>query len=259
MSKSIEELRLDVVEIGKLMFQKSWVAANDGNISARLDETRILCTPTGLSKGMMKPDDLLICDYEGNRLEGVRDRTSEIEMHLAIYRMRPDVHAIVHAHPPVATGFASAGRALNLALLPEVVICLGSVPLAEYGLPGTPEVTEGMLPYIPKYNAILMANHGAVAYGPDLYQAYFRMETVEHFARIAFVAEMVGGAKPLPRREVAKLFAARGRYGFTTGPQPETGLPLAAEDLSPAERTGLTRAELVEIIDEALRARGVLA
>ena len=122
-------------------------------------------------------------------------------MHITIYEMRPDIFSVVHAHPPVATGFAAAGRPLNLALLPEVIIGLGCVPLADYGLPGTPELTKPMLPLIPKYDAIMMGNHGAVCYGPDVYKAYFKMETVEHFARITFVAEMLGGAKVLPRLE----------------------------------------------------------
>lgn len=259
MSKSQQDLRQEIVDIGKLVFQKGWVASNDGNISVRLDQHRILCTPTGISKGMMQPDDLIICDYEGTKLEGNRECTSEIAMHLTIYKMRPDVHGVVHAHPPVATGFAVAGRALNLAILPEVVICLGSVPLADYGLPGTAALTDGMLPYIPKYDAILMANHGAVAYGADLQQGYFRMETVEHYARITLVAELLGGAKPLPRVEVRKLIDSRTRYGIRTGAALEPGSPLAAEDVPAAPQSQLSREELIEIIDEALRARGVLA
>jgi L-fuculose-phosphate aldolase len=260
MSKPIEELRQDIIEIGKLVFQKGWIASNDGNISIRLEDNSILCTPTAVCKGMMTADDLIVCDMEGNKIAGTRERTSEIAMHLTIYRMRPDVRSVLHAHPPVATGFAAAGRPLNLALLPEVIIGLGSVPLADYGLPGTPALTDGMLPYIPKYDAILMANHGAVAYGTDVRQAYFRMETVEHFAHITFVAEMLGGAKPLPREEVRKLFESRGRYGVSSRAQMETGSPVVAEDVQAAsERFEFTRSELLAIIDEALRARGVLA
>lgn len=260
MSKSIAELRQDIVEVGKLVFDKGWIAANDGNISIRLDDGCLLCTPTAVCKGMMTVDDLIVCDREGNKIEGSRERTSEIAMHVTIYRMRPDVRSVLHAHPPVATGFAAAGRALNVALLPEVIIGLGSVPLADYGLPGTPALTDGMLPYIPKYDAILMANHGAVCYGSDVRQAYFRMETVEHFARITFVAEMLGGARALPREEVRKLFESRGRYGVSSRAEMEPGSPVVAEDVQAAsERFELTRAELVAIIDEALRARGVVA
>ena len=259
MSKTLQELRQDIIDVGKLVFQKGWVAANDGNISIRLDGERILCTPTGVCKGRMQLSDLIVCDYDGNKIEGTRERTSEIAMHLTIYRMRPDIQSVVHAHPPVATGFAAAGRALNLALLPEVVIGLGSVPLADYGLPGTPALTDGMLPYIPKYDAMLMANHGSVAYGPDVYQAFHRMETVEHFARITLVAELLGGAKPLPRLEVRRLFESRARYGVTSNASMEPGAPVTAEDLPLSDKVQLTREELIDIIDEALRARGVLA
>jgi L-fuculose-phosphate aldolase len=160
----------------------------------------------------------------------------------------------------VATGFAAAGRALNLALLPEVVIGLGIVPLADYGLPGTPALTAGMLEYIPKYDAILMANHGCVSYGEDVHQAFFRMETLEHFARITLVAELLGGAKVLPRVEVQKLFDSRARYGVKSRAKMEPGSPVVAEDIEPSqERLHITREELLAIIDEALRARGVLA
>jgi|SRR5579863_1843371 len=259
-AKSEREYRQDIVDVGKLVFDKGWVAANDGNISIRLDDGRILCTCTNVCKGMMKAEDLIICDAIGNKLEGSRGTTSEIAMHLTIYRMRPDIRSVVHAHPPVATGFAVAGRSLNLALLPEVVIGLGIVPLADYGLPGTPALTEGMLQYIPKYDAILMANHGCVSYGDDVHQAFFRMETVEHFARITLVAELLGGPKVLPRIEVQKLFDSRERYGVKSRGKMEPGAPVVAEDIEPAqEQLRITREELLAIIDEALRNRGVLA
>ena len=259
MARTEQEYRQAIVDIGKLVYQKGWVAANDGNISIRLDDNRVLCTCTNISKGMMTADDLIVCDLGGNKLEGSRERTSEIAMHLTIYNMRPDVRSVLHAHPPVATGFAAAGRPLNLALLPEVIIGLGSVPLAGYGLPGTPALTEGMLGYIPKYDAILMANHGCVSYGDDVHQAFFRMETVEHFARITLVAELLGGPKVLPRVEVQKLFDSRARYGVQSRAGMEPGSPAVAEDIeTPQERLQITRDELVAIIEEALRARGVL-
>ena len=227
---------------------------NDGNISIRLGENRFLCTPTGVCKGMMQPDDLIICDKQGNKLEGRLERTSEFAMHLTIYNMRPDIRAVLHAHPPVATGFATAGRSLNMALLPEVIIGLGCVPLADYGLPGTTALTDGMLPFIPKYDALLMANHGAVCYGDSVYKAYFRMETLEHFARITFVAEMLGGAKVLPKVEVDKLFDARTRYGVKAKAGAVPGCPLVAEDLGGgSEKFEVTREELIALIDEALR------
>jgi len=179
-------------------------------------------------------------------------------MHLKIYEMRPDIRGVLHAHPPVATGFATAGRPLNLGLLPEVVISLGCVPIADYGLPGTPALTEPMLPLIPKYDAILMANHGAVCYGEDVFKAYFRMETMEHFARIQLVAELLGGPKVLPREEVDKLLDSRTRYGVKARSAGQAGCPLAAEDLPGGEeRFYVTRSELIGLVDEALRTRGM--
>lgn len=240
------------------MFDKGWVASNDGNISIRTEEGGILATPTGVCKGMMTAADLILCDLQGEKLCGDRERTTEMGMHLTIYNLRPDVRAVVHAHPPVATGFAAAGRALNLALLPEVVISLGCVPLAEYGLPGTPALTAGMLRYIPKYDALLMANHGVVSYGEDVFQAFSRMETVEHFARITLVAELLGGAIALPRVEVQKLFDARPRYHVSSRNHFEPGAPLTAEDVpEQSEKIEITREQLLSIIDEALKVRGV--
>jgi L-fuculose-phosphate aldolase len=261
MSQNENELRRKIVEIGRIAFEKGWVAANDGNISIRLDERRILATPTGVSKGMMKPDDLIIVGYDGKKIEGRLEGTSEIAMHIAIYEARPDINSVVHAHPPTATGFASAGVPLNRAILPEVVIGLGCIPTAAYGLPGTPALTETLIPLIPHYDAILLANHGAVAYGKDLMQAYFRMETVEHFARINLVAEMLGGAKPLPRAEVDKLFDSRTRYGVRSKATATVGCPTVAEDLVPsAPRSSedgfwVTRQQLVDMIEQAVQAR----
>lgn len=258
MPKTEKEYRQDIVEIGKLVFQKGWVAANDGNITIRLDNDRILCTPTGVCKGMMHIDDMIVCDMKGNKLYGAKERTSEVAMHLTVYNMRPDINSVVHAHPPVATGFAAAGKPLNEALLPEVIIGLGCVPLAGYGLPGTSALTDPMLPYIPKYDAILMANHGAVCYGEDVYKAYFKMETVEHYARISLVAELLGGATVLPRVEVDKLLDARTRYGVKAKVSGEPGCPVAAEELGRGDKFEVTREELIALVDEALRARGVV-
>ena len=255
MPKTERELRQEIVEVGKLVYQKGWVAANDGNITIRLNSGRVLCTPTGVSKGMMHPDDLIICDMSGTKLQGQRERTSEIAMHLLIYNMRPDIQSVVHAHPPVATGFATAGRALDQALLPEVVIGLGCVPLAAYGLPGTPALTDPMVPLIPRYDALLMANHGAVCYGADVYKAFFKMETVEHFARIALVAELLGGATVLPRTEVTKLLDSRTRYGVKAPSSGEPGCPVAAEDMDSDERFLVTRDELVSLVSAALEGR----
>jgi len=259
MVKTEREHREDICRIGQLVFQKGWVAANDGNITIRLDAERILATPAGVCKGMMQCDDLVIVDMKGNKISGRAERTSEIAMHLAIYELRPDIKAVVHTHPPVATGFAAAGKSLSMGLLPEVVVAMGCIPLADYGLPGTPALTEPMLPLIPKYDALLMANHGAVCYGEDVYKAYFRMETLEHFARISLVAELLGGPKVLPRAEVDKLLDSRTRYGVKAKSAGEPGCPLAAEDVESGgeERFYVTRSELIGLVNEALQARGL--
>ncbi len=226
-----QDTRQDLVSVCRRIYEKGWVAMNDGNVSIRLDEDRLLCTPTAVSKSMVGPDDLIVCDMAGKKIEGRREGTSEIMMHLKIYSMRPDVRAVVHAHPPVATGFAAAGKALDKGLLPEVIIHLGAVPLAAYGLPGTPALSDGMAHFIPDYDALLLENHGCTSYGSDVWQAFFRMEMVEHFARITLVAELLGGAKPLPRKEVEKLVAARSRYNVRSQSTVVPGMPLVAEDL----------------------------
>lgn len=231
MSKTEQEYREEIIRVCRLIYEKGWVAANDGNVSIRLDDHHILCTPTAISKGMVETEHLILCDLAGNKVEGCRERTSEIAMHTTIYSLRHDVCSVVHAHPPVATGFAAAGRALDKALLPEVIIQLGAVPLASYGLPGTPALTEGMLPFIPHYDAVLLENHGCTCWGKDVWEAFFRMEMVEHFARITLVAELLGGARALPREEVEKLFAARARYNVNSHAGMEPGMPLVAEDL----------------------------
>ena len=235
MAKPEDEHRAELIRVCRLIYEKGWVAMNDGNVSIRLNDDRILCTPTAVSKGMVRIEDLILCDMQGNKVCGERECTSEIAMHTTVYAMRSDVRSVVHAHPPVATGFAAAGRALDKALLPEIIIQLGAVPLASYGLPGTPALSEGMKPFIPHYDALLLENHGCTTWGRDLWEAFFRMEMVEHFARITFVAEMLGGARPLAREEVEKLFAARKRYNVSSNTNMEPGMPLVAEDLYEAQ------------------------
>lgn len=231
MSKTEQEYRNEIVCVCQRIYQKGWVAGHDGNVSIRLDENRLLCTPTAVSKGSVQADDLILCDTAGHKLNGHREHTTEIAMHMAAYRLRPDIRAVVHAHPPVATGFAAAGRALDKALLPEVVIQLGAIPLAPYGLPGTAALTEGLLPLLPHFDALLLQNHGCTTLGSDVWQAFYRMEIVEHLARITMVAEMVGGAIPLPRNEVEKLFASRERYNVSSPNSMRPGMPVVAEDL----------------------------
>jgi L-fuculose-phosphate aldolase len=204
--------REEIVRYGRMLHDRGFVAAMDGNLSVRLKHGCILVTPTCVSKGAMRPADLVIVDLDGQHVAGRRNVTSEIGMHLLIYRMRPDIQAIVHAHPPTATGFAAAGLPLNEPLVCEVVMGLGSIPLARYGTPGTSELAQTLEPYVSHYDAILMSNHGVVAYGDTLEHAYMKMETVEHFAQIALVTHLLGRQQPLKEGEIEKLMLARTKY-----------------------------------------------
>ena len=209
--------REEIVRYGRMLHERGFVAAMDGNLSVRLPGDRILVTPTCVSKGSMRPTDMVIVDLDGQQVAGRRSVTSEIGMHLLIYRMRPDIEAIVHAHPPTATGFAAAGMALTEPLVCEVVMGLGCIPLARYGTPGTSELAQTLEPYVPAYDAILMSNHGVVSYGDTLEHAYMKMETVEHFAQITLVTHLLGKQQPLDVSHLEKLLAVRSRYtGDTT-------------------------------------------
>src|SRR5215203_913596 len=214
-SRAEEQIRADLVEAGRRMYARGYVASNDGNISARLDESRILTTPKSVSKGFMTPDMMVIVDYSGTKIAGDRDPSSELPMHLEIYRNRPDVNAVVHAHPPLATGFAVAGIPLTRAVLAEVITTLGSIPIAEYGTPSTAELPEAVRKYIKAHDGMLLANHGAVTCGPNVMAAYYKMETIEHFAKISLVARLLGGENLISRDEVERLQGLRGMYGIS--------------------------------------------
>ena len=203
-----------------MLHERGFVAATDGNLSVRLSDGNVLVTPTGMCKSMMEADDMAVVDMEGRQVSGRRGVTSEIGMHLLIYRLRPDVHAVVHAHPPTATGFAACGQALDQPLVSEIVVSLGCVPLAKYATPGTPELAEALEPLVPEYDAILMANHGVVAYAEELEKAYMKMETVEHFAKISVVCQMLGTPQLLDDAEVSKLLLARQKYAGVTSAAP---------------------------------------
>jgi len=237
--------------VGRWIHGRGYVASTDGNISLRLDPRRILTSPTGISKGMMTPDDLVITDLEGQKLAGRRNPSSELAMHLLIYRRRPDIHSVCHAHPPVATGYAAAGIPLNKAILAELVLSLGCIPVAQYGTPGTTELTEAIEPLVQSYDAILMANHGVVTCGADLLTAFFRMETTEHFARVALVSELLGKQVLLSGGDVEKLLAARARYGIQTAASAGAECPVTSD--GGTERITLTRRELETLVDEAIQ------
>jgi L-fuculose-phosphate aldolase len=247
-------LRCEVVRIGRMLYEREYCAATDGNISVRLDNGNIMTTPSGACKGMMKPDDLVVVDMDG-RPAGRQSRcaSSEIGMHLLIYRQRPDVKAVVHAHPPTATGFAAAGIPLDEPLIAEVVVTLKSIPLARYATPGTDDLQEALAPLVPEHDAILMANHGVVAYGSDLMRAYLNMEVVEHFAQIALVAHKLGPSNPLPQQEVAKLLSMREKYCRLAAPQ-------NVEEEGPVKRgKEAVRAMLARLIDSSGLVRSFFA
>ena len=228
MSTRVEEqIRADIVESGRRLYQLGFVASNDGNISARLDDTRIVTTPKSVSKGFMTPDMLVVVGYDGKKIAGDRDPSSELPMHLEIYRQRPDISAVVHAHPPTATGFAVAGIPLTRAVLAEVVTTLGSIPIAEYGTPSTAELPEAVRKYIKAHDGMLLANHGAVTCGTGVMNAHFKMETIEHFAKISLVARMLGREHLLSREEVGRLQGLRGMYGIAS-PAPVCADPAEA-------------------------------
>ncbi len=202
------------------------MASNDGNISVRIAEDRVLMTPTAVSKGFMTPDMMVITDMDGTLVSGAPGRkpSSEIKMHLVAYRQRPDVKAVVHAHPPLATGFAVAGIPLDRAVLAEVVTTLGSIPIADYATPSTQELPDAVKPYVKAHDGLLLANHGALALGADLFGAYYKMETIEHFARISLVARQLGRENLLSRDEVDRLQGLRARYGI------ESPAPVCVEE-----------------------------
>jgi len=245
--KAEKEHRREICRAGRWMYARGYVVANEGNLSVRLDEDRVLVTPAGTCKGRLALEDLLVTDLSGEVVCGTGRPSSELMMHLLYYRSRPDVRAICHAHPPTATGFAVAGRALEEAVLPEVIVCLGKIPLASYGTPGTWEICAGLESLVHNHDAILLENHGVVTCGQNLDTAYQRMEIVEQFARVMLTAESLGGPHILPRAEVQKLIAARQRYGVSS-PTGGFEVPVTAE--SAGDRVTFTQPTFLE---EAIR------
>jgi L-fuculose-phosphate aldolase len=206
--------RKAIVEAGRRLYAKGMVASNDGNISVRLSEDELLITPTGVCKGDMEEGQLLKVSMDGTVISGSMKPTSEMKMHLVVYAIREDARAVVHAHPPHATAFAVAGLPLDKITLPEVVFSLGSVSLAEYGTPSTAEIPEAVKRHIAHSDALLLANHGALTVGGDAMDAYFKMETLEHFAKISILARQLGGERALDEAQCRKLYEVRTKvYG----------------------------------------------
>ena len=208
------ETRKAIIETGRRCWLRGWVAANDGNISARLSDDVILTTASGQSKGFLTNEMIIAVDRRGNVLEGSLKPSSELKMHLLVYDRRPDVRAVFHAHPPCCTAHAVAGLPLSECVLPEIVVTLGSIPLAEYGTPSTAEVPDSLLPYIDRHAAFLLQNHGALTTGKDVFDAYYRMESIEHFAHIHILSRQLGHVTVLTPEQVEKLMDIRATYGL---------------------------------------------
>ncbi|HMP80681.1 MAG TPA: class II aldolase/adducin family protein [Pirellulaceae bacterium] len=199
------ELRLAMCDIGQRLYARQLCAANDGNLSCRLDGDRILCTPTLMCKGFLQPDDLCLVDYEGNQLTGKRSRTSEILLHLSVYRHRSDIQAVVHCHAPHASAFAVTRQPVPMGIMPEADVFLTHVPVAPYAAPGNQRFADTILPYLPHTNVILLANHGVISFGPDLERAYWLSEILDAYCRILILAKTLGTVVELSAEEQQEL------------------------------------------------------
>ena len=219
--ENIELIKEQICDVCHKMWQLGWVAANDGNVSVKLPDGNFMATPTGISKSFITPEKLVIINAQGEVLEGAPYKpSSEIKMHLRCYKEREDVGAVVHAHPPTATGYAVAGKSLDEYSMIETVIAIGSIPLTPYGTPSTDEVPDAIAPYLPEHDVMLLQNHGALAVGCDLITAYYRMETLELFAKISLTAHLLGGAQEISRPKIDKLLYLRENYYGVTGKHP---------------------------------------
>ena len=249
-----------IVETARRSYERGHIVAGDGNISVRVAPNRCIATPSGVSKGWMKPEMMVVVDIAGNPLEPSDYKvSSEWPMHQVIYQARPDVNAVVHFHPPYATGFAVAGLSLDKAILSEVVLTLGCVPLADYGTPSTRELTDAIEPFLAYHDALLMANHGAVAYADTLEKAFNKLETLEHTCKISAIARSLGNENTIPERAISKLFDIRERNGAMP-PEARTGQACGIGSSDGAmgrrgdgETITLTREELVELLSQAAR------
>jgi L-fuculose-phosphate aldolase len=249
---SEEALRQEIADICHLIYQKSYVASTDGNVSVRLSDGTVMCTPTRCNKGFVKPSDLVVINNKGEKVRGERKPSSEMAMHLLIYEMRPEVHAVVHAHPACATAFAAAGIPLNKALISEVVLAVGCIPLAEYGTPGTPELTDELRPFVAAHDALLMSNHGVVTYGKTLEDAFNLMDTVEHFAKISIYTKILGRERLLSPDNVEKLWVQRQKYFGLADEDVKPKDPMCPLTDGVSDTISLTRGELIDLIEKVV-------
>lgn len=204
----------EMAEIGRRLYERNYICGTEGNLSARLPDGKILITPSGVNKGYLKPDDMIICSADGKKLEGTGKPSSEIRLHTAIYRWRKDVTAICHAHPIYATAYSAAGISLNRPVLPEIVGTLGAIPLAGYAGPGSTDLPETIADLIDRYDAFLLESHGVLTVGRSLEDAFNKIESIERFARILFLADRMGGAKLLSPGETERLLRQAGRMSI---------------------------------------------
>jgi len=287
---SLDQLKADIVEVGRRLYARGFVASNDGNITIRIADDRLLTTPKNVSKGFMTPEMMVIVDLDGKKVAGTHNASSELKMHLEVYRQRSDVKAVVHAHPALATGFAVAGIPLDRAVLAEVICTLGSIPIAEYATPSTQELPNAVRHYIKAHDGLLLANHGALTVGTDVFAAYYKMETIEHFAKISLTARLLGGERLISQEEVLRLQSLRGLYGIAAPapicldddvsggggggvdatcqvvrspdapgtrlvPDPSSGVAFGSRDRAPGddEEIRLTYRELAALIEDAVQ------
>lgn len=218
----IQQVKEQICDICHKMWQLGWVAANDGNVTVKLEDGSFLATPTGISKSFITPEKIVKINATGEVLEGAEGYrpSSEIKMHLRCYEERGDVGAVLHAHPPTATGYAVAGKSLDEYSMIETAIAIGSIPLTPYGTPSTMEVPEAITPYLQEHDVLLLQNHGALSVGADLITAYYRMETLELFAKISLTAHLLGGAQEISSENIKKLLELRTSYYHVTGRHP---------------------------------------
>lgn len=213
------DIKIQICEIGKRIYDRGMVAANDGNISVKVNEHEFLCTPTGVSKGYMTPQCICKIDQNGQVIEANGDYrpSSEMKMHLRVYEKRSDINAVVHAHPVYATSFAIVGIPLDSPIIPEAVISLGAVPIVPYGTPSTMQIPDALSPFLPSYDAVLLQNHGALAYSDTLLGAYHKMESLEFYAKLLYTSRQLGTPRELPKEEVDRLISMRAQYSCYDG------------------------------------------
>ena len=208
------QLKEEICEIGRRLYAKGFAAANDGNISIRVGENAVLCSPTMICKGFMKPEDICAVDLDGNQIAGKRKRTSEVLLHLTIMKQRPDVKAVVHCHPPHATAFAVAGEAIPQCVLPEVEVFMGEIPIAPYETPGGQEFADTVIPFLNGTNTIILKNHGTVSFDVDLEKAYWKTEILDSYCRILMLAKQLGKIDYFSEQETRELLDLKTKLGF---------------------------------------------